>query len=190
MAGERLSTSAELLAGFPDNTAGLIEALDSRNFVISSVPAVGALEDDPAQTPFTIPLVGGLPVDVPAQLVAPLFQGNYWALDGNNAMIPDYVAQGIDVPPAHLRYVAGLITLRAAKTTGGSETYIFTGTQGIATGDAFTVELTADPITFTIAGSRVYDVTLGEPVSFRVESVGGASLDVYHVRFSLESLIL
>lgn len=190
MAGETLKTSAELLADFPESTAGLIEAINSRNFVIGATPGIGALEDDPLQTPFTIPLVAGVPVDVPAQLVLPLFVGNYWALDGNAAMVPSYDAAGIFVPPAHARLVQGLITLRAAKTTGGSETYLFAGTQGVGTGDEFAVELTNNPSTFTMSAARIYDVSLGAPVSFTVESVGGASIDIYHVRFSLESLLI
>ena len=190
MAGETLKTAAELLADFPDNTAGLIEAIDARNFVVGATPGVGALEDDPLQTPFTIPLVAGVPVSVPAQLVLPLFIGNYWALDGNNAMIPSYDAAGIFVPPAHVRLVQGLITLRAAKTTGGTEQYLIAGTQGIATGDEFAVELTNSPRTFTMSAARVYDVSAGAPVSFTVESVGGSSIDIYHVRFAVESVLL
>jgi len=188
MAGETLRTAAELLDGFPDNTSGLIEAVDSRDFVVSAAPGIGALEDDPIQTPYTIPLVAGVPVAVPETLVLPLFAGNYFALDADNAMIPDYGS--IIIPPAHVRFVTGLITLRAAKTTGGSETYTFAGTQGIGTGDAFTVELTSSPRTFTMIAARVYDVSLGAPISFTVESLGGADIDIYHVRFSLESLLI
>ena len=190
MAGESLRTVSELLALFPDNTSGLITALASREQTVSMAPAIGVLESDPVQTPFAIPLVAGVPVAVPAQLVLPLFRGNYWQLDGNNAMEPSYAAEGITVPPGHLRFVDGLITMQAAKATGGTEVYSFAGTQGIATGDEFQVTLTGDPSSFTMQGGRVYDVSLGEPVSFTVESAGGADLILYSLRFSLESMIL
>lgn len=189
MAGEQLRTAQELLDSFPDNTGGLIEAVDSRDFVVSITPGIGAMEEDPAQTPYVIPLVAGVPVSVPGTLIAPQFAGNYWALDGNNAMVPDYGA--INVPPAHLRLVTGLITMKAAKVGGATESYIFIGSNGgIATGDQFEVELTSTPQTFTMVASRLYDVTLGNPVSFTVQSAGGSSLEVHHVRYSLESALL
>ena len=53
MAGETLLSADETLAGFPDNTQGLILPLDVRNFVVSAAVSIGFMEDS---GPWTIPL--------------------------------------------------------------------------------------------------------------------------------------
>ena len=78
MAGETLKIASQLLADFPDNTAGLIDAVQSRNFVVSVAVGVGFVEDDPAQVPYTIPMTDGVPVPFMPTLTNVGFFGNFW----------------------------------------------------------------------------------------------------------------
>jgi hypothetical protein len=192
MAGETLREAADLLGLFPDNTGGLIDAVDSRDFIVSAVVSVGFLEDDPAQTPYTIPLTDGVPQDFLSTLVAPLFLGNFWKLDGNNAFIPSYTDFGVTVPPALQRLVTGTVLLNVQKIGGGTADYVFQGTEaGVLTGDPITRTIGTTPQGISLGGTRLYDISLGGAISFDVTPVGHSDdLQVNDVRIAVEGIML
>jgi hypothetical protein len=193
MAGETLRTASELLGQFPDNTSGLIEAVDSRDFIVSATVGVGFLEDDPAQVPYTIPLVDGVPVDFLGTLVAPLFAGNFWKLDGNNRFIPSYLDFGITVPPGTQRLVDGSVILNVQKDGNATPvTYQFQGTEGgVLTGEPVTREISNVPQTIVTGGTRLYDINVGGAISFNVQPVGHSEdLIVNDVRVAVTGVML
>ena len=192
MAGETLRTATELLAEFPDNTAGLIDALQSRNFVVSVAVAVAFLEDDPAQVPYVIPMTDGVPVDFLATLVAPPFIGNFWDIDGNNAFVEGYTSLGVIVPAGSTRLVDGSVILNVQKAGGGQGDFEFQGTEGgVFTGSPVLRSIGAVAETIVMGGSRIVDVSLGAPISFSVTPIGHSDdLTVNDVRVTLEGIMI
>lgn len=91
MAGETLLDASQLLAAYPDNTAGLIDALEGRNFIVSSGDDVGFAQEIftpvPASLAPTTVLADTL---VNSVWVAPTTALRFWNLDGNNAFVNDY----------------------------------------------------------------------------------------------------
>jgi hypothetical protein len=192
VAGETLREANELLANFPDNTSGLIEAVHSRDFVVSATPAVGFLEDDPAQVPYTIPMADGVPVDLLSTLVAPLFVGNFWKLDGNNAFVPSYTDLGVTVPPGLDRLVKGSVFLNCQKLGGGTALYTLQGTEdGVLTGEPVTREIGTTPELQVFSGTRLYLVDLAGAISIVITPVGHSDdLQINDLRVSVESVML
>lgn len=122
MAGETLRTASQLLVEFPDNTAGLIDAVNSRNFIVSATVAVAFLEDAVVDTPYTMPMADGVPTPfLPTYPAVPDFVGNFWKLDGNNQILPSYTDQGVTVPAGVFRLVSGGVILEARSVTPAIE---------------------------------------------------------------------
>ena len=191
MAGETLKTAQGLLDDFPDNSAGLIEAVHVRNFLVGAVTAVGFSEGDPATLPLTIPLTDGVPVDVLSALPAPDFAGNFWTLDGNQQFVPDYVPRGITVPTGLQRLLKGQVLLLCEKLGNATPVpYVFQGTEGgVLTGNPITQEIAGGAEQLVVmSGTRLYDVAVGGPISFNVTASGHSDdLIVYAFRVSVES---
>jgi len=186
VAGETLRDGSGLLANFPDNTAGLIDAVNSRDFVVSVAPGVGFVEDDPATVPYTIPMTDGVPVDFMASLTTPLFVGNFWKLDGNNAFVPSYTDIGVIVPAGLFRLLEGSVILNVEKV-GATQTYQFQGTEGgVFTGDPLLRDIGSNPEVVVFNGVRTYEVQPANPISFTITPVGHSQdLIVNDVRVSL-----
>jgi len=173
VAGEELLTQEQLLASFPDNADGLIEAVDSRSFVVSASMSVGFLEDNPVDTPVTIPQTSGLAQDIPVELTNPLFVGHYWALDSNNHFVPDYVSQGISVPAGLDRIVHGTVVMEIASVSTPEQSYTFQGTEGgIFIGSPVTRDIGGTPTVLSFVGVSLYDTQVGPPLSITVTPVG------------------
>lgn len=187
MAGETLRDAAGLLAIFPDNTSGLIQAVHSRDFIVSGVNGIGFMEDDPADTPVTVPMVDGVPTDLLSQFTAPQFVGNFWQLDGNNAFIPDY--PGVTIPPGTQRLVGGTLLIIVQKAGGGTADYEFQGTEGgITTGNPQVRTIGATESIEVFSGTRLYDVSIGGPISVDITPLGTSDdLIVSDLRVNLES---
>lgn len=193
MAGEVLKTASELLADFPDNSAGLIEAVNSRNFVASVVTAVGFAEDNPGDLPVLLPMTDGVPVDVLAAVPTPAFAGNFWKLDGNNAFVPSYVDFGIFVPPLTQRLTSGSVIIEVNKPSGGDSVYRFQGTEGgVFTGNPIDRTVTGNtPTLLVFSGTRLYDVEVGGAISFSITPIGHSlDLEVLDYRVTLEGILL
>ena len=189
MAGETLRTAIELLGEFPDNTSGLIDAVNSRDFIVSVAPGVAFMEDDPADTPIVIPITDGVPTDILAQLTAPQFIANFWQLDGSNGFIPDY--SGVVIPPATIRLLTGSMIIEVEKVGGGTADYTFQGTQGgVITGNPILRSISTIT-TLVFSGVRLYDVSIGGAISVQVEGTGTSDdLTLSDLRVSIESVLI
>ncbi len=118
MAGEQLKTASELLADFPDNTAGLIDALQSRNFVVSAGDDIAFVQEI-----FT-PAAGLAPTTVLADTVVntvwttPDTAFRFWVLDGSDKFINDYGAIIINAGTFRLTtYQFNLLVVRQPPVT-------------------------------------------------------------------------
>lgn len=196
MAGESLRTASGLLANLPDNTSGLIQAVNTRDVVVSVVDGVGYWDDaDDPGLPVTIPNAGlGVGVDILSALPGPpatAFAGNYYKLDGNNHFVPSYTDQGILVPAGTQRIVESLVTLRLSKPGGGTNLFTLQGTRaGVPYIPGRTVSLTSTPETFTFSGSRLVDVSLAEALSIDfVPDDGPADLVVHEWTITLKMVL-
>jgi len=193
MAGETLRTAAQLLTEFPDNTAGLIDAVQGRNHIVSMLPGIGFLEDD--TTSFTITVIDGTFVDVNQDITPlPLLAANFaWAIDGNNAWIPDYTSIGITVPAGVQRLVGINTTMLLAKQGGGTASYtwqIFKG--GVAVGNGLTTAaLGIAAQLITVVEEVLYEPALVETLSLRVRANGTTdNIDVSDFRQRVTSILL
>lgn len=193
MAGETLKNVSDLLADYADNQAGLIGAIEGRDFIVSSTVSVGFVEDDPAQVPFTIPMSDGVPVDFMSELIAPGFFGNFWKLDGNNAIVESYTDLGVNIPAATFRLVGGSILLDCQKDGNATEvTYEFQGTEGgVFTGSPITRDISNESFLVATGGDRILDMSIAGPLSFSITPIGHSSdLQVNDVRVSVQGVML
>ncbi len=193
MAGETLKIASQLLADFPDNTAGLIDAVQSRNFLISVAVAVGFVEDDQAQVPYIIPMTDGVPVPFMPTLVAPLFFGNFWKLDGNNEYLPSYVDQGVTVPAGSFRLINGSVLLNVQKVGNATPvSYEFQGTGGGSfVGDPVSRDINSTARTESFSGSRIEDVSIMPAQGLSITPIGHSEdLQINDVRVVLQGIML
>lgn len=187
---ETLRTLNELLALFPDNTSGLIDAEASRDLIVSVAASQGFLEDD--QLSFLVDIADGVFVSInPETSVGPGSAFNRWILDGNQAFVPDYGSTVVN--PGHTRLVPVAAAMLLEKIGGGTETYdfqIFVG--GVAQGVPLSRSIAANTETTLIdTETFVYDVAAGAPIDIRVAGVGtGDDLTVHDFRMRVSGLLL
>jgi len=112
----------EIVASFPDNTAGLVTPVLMRDFAVSMATGGAFVEDT---TPVTIPIVSGTAVAVNPLLVAATSAEFFWSVDGNNFMFPDYAATlpGTVVPAGYEKVVTFLTSLVLSRSGGGTTQY-------------------------------------------------------------------
>jgi len=97
VAGETLKTAAQLLADFPDNTAGLIEAVNSRNLVVSAGNDVAFVEESFGVPGVALPMTQNMVDTVVTNLwSSPTEAFRFWQRSGGG-FTPDY---GAIVTPA------------------------------------------------------------------------------------------
>jgi len=182
VAGEILKDAVSVLADLPDNSSGLITPQVHRSEVVSVINALGFLEDDPAQSPQTIPMTDGVPVDLLAALAGtPAFVGNFWTTTPGNAFVPNYVPQGVTVEPGTIRLVSGSVVLSLAKAGGGTATYSFVGTEdGVLTGNPVERVISTVQATEVFGGDRLYDVYTAGAISLNVTPVGHSDDLILH----------
>jgi hypothetical protein len=124
----------EVLAGYPDNTAGLITPLNVRNHVVSTIRGVGFLD---SPTTINLPVENGVGVIInPLLLDAASTQGTLWTFDGNNLAISNYGSLiDVTVPAGYTKLVQFVVVLSLEKTGGGSDSYQFQFTRnGVGVG--------------------------------------------------------
>ncbi len=176
MAGETLRTVNEMLANWPDNTAGLISALDGRDMIVSEAVNVGYVQLD--NGPVTVPIVGPGDYTQINSLITPVAAGgNFWAVDGNQALVESYTSQGITVPASVIRLTTFSTGMLVSKPGGGTNTYEFRLYQGgvPASGGGFIKVLSSTPEYVDISGSRLVQVSLGEAFDVRVSCLDGTA---------------
>lgn len=193
MAGETLKTGSELLDSFPNNQAGLIDAVQARDFVVSAVGGVMFLEEAPLDVPYTLPMTDGVPVSFLSSYPGvPEQASNFYTLDGNGQIIPNYVGLGVNVPAGTIRLHNGSVIISCQKVGGGTAVYQFEGTQGgtfIGDPQVRTIGTVASVEVFS--GARLYDVSLAQPVDLAITPVGHSDdLIINAFRISLESVLI
>ena len=193
MAGETLLTASQLLASFPDNQAGLIDAVQARDLVVSQAVGVMFVEDDPADVPYTLQMIDGVPVPFLLNYPGtPVEASNFYTLDGNGQIIPDYVGIGVNVPAGVTRLHEGSVIINLQKAGGGTAVYQFQGTQGgTFVGDPLTREIGTTEQVVVFSGTRLYDVSLAEPVDFSITPLGHSDdLIINDFRINLNSVLI
>lgn len=193
MAGETLKNASDLLADYADNQAGLITAVAGRDFIISSSVAVGYVEDDAAQVPYTIPMDAGVAVPFMPTLIAPAFFGNFWKLDGNNEFLQSYTDLGVTVPAGTFRLVSGSVILNCQKIGNATPVeYVFQGTEGgVFTGDPVSREIWNEPFLVVTGGDRILDLSIAGPLGFSITPIGHSEdLQINDVRVTVQGVML
>ena len=172
MAGETLLTAADTLAGFPDNTQGLITPLDSRNFVVSAQTSSGFIEEQ--NDPVTLTMVDGVWVSVLSALLSPDFVGLYWKLDGNQQFIPAYADEGITVNVGTIRLVRITVIALTSKVAAGAPSAYSARTTlgGVQVGTVGELERDTTKTASVAIRDFTSDISLDDPIDVQIRPDG------------------
>ena len=182
----------QVLAGYPDNTAGLITPLNVRNHLVSTIVGVGFID---SPTTITIPVLDGVGTIInPLLLDAASTTQTLWTFDGNNLATSNYGALvGVTIPPGYTKLVRFVAVLSLEKLAGGSDQYQFQFTRnGVGVG-------LAEDVVFTEAGSQVVttlhstlvDLSLVDVFGVQVIGVGTADdLELHNFEMTVSDAVL
>jgi len=189
---QTLRYATEVLASFPDNTSGLIDAVHNRDFAISYIRGGAFLE---TTTDVTIPIVSGTPVSVNPLLVGVTTVGNLWSFDGNNFAFPNYTATLTDtvIPAGYTKLVRFLAVLGITKSGGGTDNYEIQWTKnGVLFGIAHDVLYTgAGTRTVTIPEVTSQEVAISDVYGVSITGIGtGADVVVESMTIQVNDAIL
>ena len=177
MAGESVLGSDALFASFPDNVAGQISAVDMRTFVLSIVPMIATIDEPLA---YVAPMTNGVPTVMNPLLPNPIFEGNYWVLDGNQALIPNYPV-GVGVPPGVEKLVEGVALFVATQQGGGTDRYFMQfRVGGVPINSPIPIDVDSSSERFYLSTEFPYDVATALPVDVQITPDGtNSDLDVF-----------
>jgi hypothetical protein len=182
----------EVLAGYPDNTAGLITPLNARNHVVSTIRGVGFLD---SATTITLPVLNGTGTLInPLLLDAAFTQATLWTFDGNNFAISNYGSlTDVTIPAGFTKLVQLVAVLSLEKTGGGSDSYQFQFTRnGVGVG-------LAEDVPWSSAGTQVvttlyttlYDISTQDTIGVQVIGVGTTtSLQLHNFEMNTSDSVL
>jgi hypothetical protein len=162
----------ELLANYPDNTAGLITPENVRDQLVSTVAGVGFLADT---TEVTVPITDGVPTLINPLLTAPVTLPELWLFDGNNLGVSNYTALTGTVLPAGYTKILSIVAVAVLeKTAGGTDVYDLQFTRtGVPIGVAETVAYTAAGVqTITVVVRALADVSAPDTYGLTVAGLG------------------
>jgi hypothetical protein len=162
----------ELLANYPDNTAGLITPENVRDQLVSIVAGVGFLADT---TEVTVPITDGVPTLINTLLTAPVTLPELWLFDGNNLGVSNYTALTGTVLPAGYTKILSIVAVTVLeKTAGGTDVYDLQFTRtGVPIGVAETVAYTAAGVqTITVVVRALADVSAPDTYGLTVAGLG------------------
>jgi hypothetical protein len=162
----------ELLANYPDNTAGLITPENVRDQLVSTVAGVGFLADT---TEVTVPITDGVPTLINPLLTAPVTLPELWLFDGNNLGVSNYTALTGTVLPAGYTKILSIVAVTVLeKTAGGTDVYDLQFTRtGVPIGVAETVAYTAAGVqTITVVVRALADVSAPDTYGLTVAGLG------------------
>ncbi len=170
---QTLRYRSELVAGAPDNTSGLIDAIQLRDMVVSMASGNGAVE---TTADVTIPIVSGTPVAVNPLLTGVSVFGSLWGADGNSFLFPNYSAVLTDttIPAGYTKFCRFQAMLALTKQGGGTDTYSIQFTRnGVLVGDAHDVLFSGtDTDTITVPYFTNQDVGVADTFGVSVTGVG------------------
>jgi len=115
---------AQVLAGFPDNSQGIISAENIRDFVISAHNGGGALVSSDT---VTIPITSNTPTDITQHVTSPQLYGSTWTFDGNNYAVANYTAAfpSATLPSPLHKATTFKVQMELNKTKAGADPYDF-----------------------------------------------------------------
>ncbi len=189
---QTLLYGSEVLAGFPDNTAGLITPEDVRAFTVSSLVGQGFLE---TTTQITVPIISGTPVAVNPLLTGITTAGDLWLVDGNNNLTPDYATKLTDtiIPAGYNKLCRFVSIMSLQKVGGGTDTYEFTFTEdAVPVGTQQTVIYAGtNSLVVTSMVTRSVDISVAPVFGITIEGVGtGEDMNVLSFEMSVSDAML
>jgi len=182
----------ELLAGFPDNTSGLISAANIRDFVVSIVEGKGLLE---ATDNVTINIVADTWVSINPLLLNAAHTETFWAFDGNNYAFSNHSNfASTTVPSGHQRFGQFMSILELTKSAGGSDEYSVQFTKnGVGIGEPESVEFNeAGTDTTTVLHPLLVDISLpADLYGVQIMGIGtGVDLELGYFTMQVSDSIL
>jgi hypothetical protein len=170
---ETLRYVSGLLANFPDNSQGLIDAVHMRDFVASFINGRGFIVDE---TDVTIPITDGVWTAVNPLLVSPeFFPEALWTFDGNNFAIQNYSGiPDIIIPVGYSKLLSLVAWFTVTKAAGGSDNYIAQFTKnGVGIGLPEVVSFAAaGSQTVTIIDSEIVDLSVVDTYGVQIQGDG------------------
>lgn len=175
---DNLYTFDQIRSSLPDNSSNLISPENVRSSVLSAVADVGEVGDDSI---WTLALAAGVPTNVNLASPAPtseVLRG--WAVDANDALVPDWV--GFTIAGGLERSVSMVFTIVAQNPEPADDTYLLELLRGASVVAAVTYVLeggsdTADALV-GLGALELYEPDLDEPWSVQITSTLGNDLDV------------
>jgi hypothetical protein len=182
----------DVLDGYPDNTAGLITPVNSRNHVVSTIRGVGFID---SPTTITLPVENGVGVIInPLLLDAVFTQATLWTFDGNNLAVSNYGAlTNVTVPAGYTKLAQFVAVLALEKTGGGSDAYQFQFTRnGVGVGLAEDVPWSSAGVqVVTTLYTSLYDISTQDTIGVQVIGVGtGTDLLLHNFEMSVSDSVL
>lgn len=186
MAGEELLSVADALAGLPDNLSGLIEAVDSRNAVLSAAPGIAS---QVSTAVFIVPIVADTPVSINASMGTHDFLANFFIEDGNNSLVSEYPA-GVTIAPDLIRLAGIVSVLDVRKAGGGTSVYSFQPyVGGIPLDTPQVITLDATEVNLILSFELGFRPFAAEPMEIRATGVGHSDdIDVVDFRMRVTSI--
>ncbi len=170
---QTLRYRSELVAGAPDNTSGLIDAVQLRDMIVSMASGNGAVE---TTSDVTIPIAVGVPVAVNPLLVGVSVYGSLWGVDANSFLFSQYVTVLPDttVPAGYIKFCRFQATLALTKQGGGTDNYLIQFTKnGVLVGVAHDVVFSGtDTDTVTITYFVNQEIRVSDTFGVSITGVG------------------
>lgn len=175
----------QLLAGYPDNTAGLISAENIRDHLVSTIGGRGLIENT---ANFTIPITSGVWTSINQLLPSPIHSEVLWTFDGNNLLHSNYGIGDTVVPVGYVKLGQFLSIIELTKPGGGSDNYALQFTKNnVGVGQPESVEFgAAGTQTITLLHPALVDLSVPSD-TFGVQIQGtGTSADLECGYFTLQ----
>ncbi len=187
---ENMLYGDQVLALFPNNTQGLIQAEHMRSMWVSQ-KAGGMLVKETTQ--FTIPITDGVPVSINPLLPAPVTSGVLWVADGNNRGKPNYAAAipSVIIPAGYSKFAAVSVVIAVEKVGAGDDLYLFqVDKDGVPVGIGVQMSLSVEPTVITLLASELVDITDPNSVfGVTVTGIGtGDDIDVSNFSMDIQDL--
>jgi len=184
---------SEILAGYPDNTQGLIDPVNVRDHAVSYANAVGYIE---STTDITIPITSGVAV-----IINPLLSGvssvqSGWGVDGNNFFFPDHSSASPNtvIPSGYSKVMSLQCVATFTKQGAGSDNYVIGWVKnGFPFGITHEIRFTSgDAETAVVPEVAVQDISVtSDTFGVQVTGVGtGDDLTLNAINFIVTDSIL
>jgi len=164
----------QVLEGFPDNVSSLIEPVNIRNLVVSTMAGKAFLENTDN---VTLLIDSGVWLLINPLLVNAAHTQTLWSFDGNNFLHPSYATdmQNTTVPSPYYKLASLVAVLELTKDSGGADNFEVQFTKNtVGIGEPESVEFAESGTqTLTLLHSFVPDISIeSDTYGVRIEGVG------------------